>query len=81
MLESPNSLSLAGSKGQTGPGENPERPKPNSRKRKNDSKTRDKIDMSTGKKPASSGKETAQEWPLAMFINQRPKHKITKISS
>ena len=65
LLESPNSLYPAGSKGQTGPGETPERPIPNTRKRTSESKNGDKIDMSTGKKPVSSGQEKAQQWPLA----------------
>ena len=34
-----------------------------------DPKTRDKTDMSMGKKTASSGQSTAQEWLLVTFSN------------
>ena len=57
VLESLNSLSTAGSKGQIGPEETPERPIPNSGKRTNDSKNGDKTNMSKGKMLASSGQE------------------------
>ena len=76
LLEFPNFLSKAGSKGQIGPGETPERPILNSRKRTNDSKNGDKTDISTGEKQASSGQEKAQEWPLATISNHWQK-KVT----
>ena len=69
VLESPYSLSPAGSKDQTGPGENPDRPNPNCRKGTEDPKTRDMTDTSTGKKPASSGQAMAQKRPLANYSN------------
>ena len=67
VLESPNSLSQAGSEDWASPGENPERPIPNCRT--DNPKTGDMTDMSMGKKPASLDQATAQEWLLANLSN------------
>ena len=57
-------------KGQTGPGENLERPIPNCGKGTDTPKHGGMTDMSTGKKTASSGLETAHEWLLAKFSDR-----------
>ena len=49
VLESPNSPAPAGRNGETGSGETPEKPIPNSRKLKNDSKNGERTDRSTVK--------------------------------
>ena len=67
VLESPKFLTQIVGKGQTDPGENPERPIPIHGKGTDEPKHRDMTDMFMGKKPASSGQETPHKWQLAYF--------------